>query len=78
MGENDLPLIAMNQDAFNHIKASKKQIEMIESASRQFNEPGALDEVARLASSWFAYYLGLPQQQELSVHAMPWHKINHN
>ena len=68
----------MNQDAFNHIKASKKQLEMIKSASQQFNEPGALDEVARLASSWFAYYLGLPQQQELSVHAMPWHQINHN
>ncbi|MGB7378453.1 MAG: hypothetical protein WA959_18065 [Rivularia sp. (in: cyanobacteria)] len=76
VGENDLPLIAMNQDAFNHIKASKKQLEMIKSASQQFNEPGALDEVARLASSWFGYYLAAPQQQELSLHAMPWHQTN--
>ncbi|MBF2014663.1 MAG: hypothetical protein IGS23_05515 [Rivularia sp. T60_A2020_040] len=77
VGENDLPLIAMNQDAFNHIKASKKQLEMIPGASQQFNEPGALDEVARLASSWFAYYLTSPQQREFFVHAMP-HQINHN
>lgn len=76
VGENDLPLIAMNQDAFNHIKASKKQIEMIPGASKQFNEPGTLDEVARLASCWFNYYLASHQQRELSVHAMPWHKIN--
>lgn len=73
VGENDLPSITMNQDAFNHIKASEKQIEMIENASQQFNEPGALDEVARLASSWFSYYLTSPQERELSVHAMPWH-----
>ncbi len=76
VGENDLPLIAMNQDAFNHIKASKKQIEMIPGASQQFNEPGALDEVARLASCWFNYYLTSSQQRELSVHAIPWHHID--
>lgn len=76
VGENDLPLIAMNQDAFNHIKASKKQIEMIPGASQQFKEPGALDEVARLASSWFNYYLASPQQQELSLHAIPWHQTD--
>ncbi|MEA5594044.1 dienelactone hydrolase family protein [Rivularia sp. UHCC 0363] len=76
VGENDLPLIAMNQDAFKHIQASKKQLEIIPGASQQFSEPGALDEVARLASSWFAYYLGSPQQRELFIHAMPWHQIN--
>ncbi|MBF2017913.1 MAG: hypothetical protein IGS23_22505 [Rivularia sp. T60_A2020_040] len=78
VGENDLPLIAMNQDAFTHIQASKKQLEIIPGASQQFNEPGAFDEVARLASSWFSYYLSLPQQQELSVHAVPWYQIDNN
>ena len=73
VGENDLPLIAMNQDALTHIKASEKQLEMIRGASQKFNEPGAIEEVARLASCWFSYYLALPQQRELSVHAMPWH-----
>ena len=76
VGENDLPLIAMNQDALTHIRASKKQLEMIPGASQKFNEPGALDEVARLASCWFNYYLASHQQRELSVHAMPWHQIN--
>ncbi len=66
----------MNQDALAHIQASKKQLEIIPGASQQFNEPGALDEVARLASSWFDYYLAPPQQQELSVHAIPWHQTN--
>ena len=78
VGENDLPLIAMNQDALSHIQASKKQLEIIPGASQKFNEPGALDEVARLASCWFGYYLASPQQRELSVHAMPWCQINNN
>jgi len=76
VGENDLPLIAMNQDALTRIRAAKKQLEMIHGASQQFNEPGALDEVARLASCWFNYYLASHQQRELSVHAIPWHQTN--
>ncbi|MEB3218500.1 MAG: hypothetical protein VKN72_20005 [Nostocales cyanobacterium 94392] len=76
VGENDLPLIAMNQDAFTHIQASKKQLEIIPGAAQQFNEPGALDEVARLANSWFSYYLSLPQQQELDVHAVSWYQMS--
>lgn len=78
VGENDLPLIAMNQDALNHIQLTKKQLEIIPGASQKFNEPGALDEVARLASCWFGYYLASPQHRELSVHAMPWCRINNN
>lgn len=77
VGENDLPLIAMNQDAISRIRTPKKQLEIIPGASQQFNERGTLDEVARLASCWFGYYLAPPQQRELSVHAMPWHQINH-
>lgn len=72
VAENDLPLITMNQDAFQHIRACTKQLEIIPRASQKFQEPGTLDEVARLASCWFSYYLASFQERELSIHAMPW------
>ena len=71
VGGNDLSGITMNQDALTQIQTPKKQIEIIPGATHQFQEPGALDEVARLASSWFKHYLtSSPQQRELHLHAM--------
>ena len=70
VGGNDLPMIAINQDALTQIQTPKKQLEIIPGATHQFQEPGALDEVARLASSWFKHYFISPQKRELHLHAM--------
>lgn len=70
VGGNDLSVITMNKDALKQIQTSKKQLEIISGATYQFQEPGALDEVARLASGWFKHYLTFPQQPELHLHAM--------
>jgi putative phosphoribosyl transferase len=64
VGGNDLPIVAMNEDAIAHIPALNKQLEIIPGATHQFSEPGALEEVARLASRWFKHYLTSSQLGE--------------
>lgn len=55
-GGRDLPVMAMNRDAYAELRAEKKLI-VIPGATHGFEEPGALEEVARLATNWFANYL---------------------
>ncbi|MEM9922312.1 MAG: dienelactone hydrolase family protein [Cyanobacteria bacterium P01_D01_bin.50] len=64
VGENDLPTIATNQDTLKIIKASEKQLQIIPNASRQFKEAGALEEIARLASSYFKKHLSTINHRE--------------
>jgi dienelactone hydrolase len=56
VGGYDLPVIAMNEDALEQLR-SQKRLEIIPRATHLFEEPGALEEVARLASEWFTHYL---------------------
>ncbi len=63
VGGNDIPVIAMNQEAMHYLH-SKKQLEIIPSAGHLFEEPGALEEVARLTSNWFDRYLSAANQQK--------------
>ena len=70
VGGNDFPVIPINEDALTQIQTPKKQLEIISGATHQFQEPGALDEVGRLASGWFKHYLTSPQQGDLHLHAM--------
>ncbi|MCC5634714.1 dienelactone hydrolase family protein [Nostoc sp. CHAB 5844] len=70
VGGNDLPIVAMNEDALANIPALNKQIEIISGATHQFSEPGALEEVARLASQWFKHYLISFQPGEIELHSM--------
>ncbi len=57
VGGNDRPVIAMNREAFENLKC-KKDIVVIPGATHLFEEPGALDEVARLAADWFLKHMG--------------------
>jgi dienelactone hydrolase len=52
VGGNDYIVIQLNQQAYNFIKA-EKELRIIPGASHLFEEPGALEEVARLAAEWF-------------------------
>lgn len=56
VGGNDQPVIVMNQDAFSQL-TSTKELKIIPGATHLFEEPGTLDEVARLATDWFLQYL---------------------
>jgi len=70
VGGDDLPIVAMNEDALANISALNKQIEIISGATHQFSEPGALEEVARLASQWFKHYLKSSQPGEIDLQSM--------
>ena len=57
VGGNDGPVIGMNREAYGLLGAGK-ELEIVPGASHLFEEPGALETVARLASAWFARHLG--------------------
>ena len=56
VGGNDAPVIEMNREAMHYLKVEKK-LEIVPGASHLFEEPGKLEEVARLAGEWFLRYL---------------------
>jgi putative phosphoribosyl transferase len=56
VGGNDVPVIRMNREALEKLR-TEKRLEIIPGATHLFEEPGALEEVARLATGWFARYL---------------------
>ena len=58
VGGNDVPVIGMNREALAQLRAEKK-LEIVPGATHLFEEPGALEEVARLAAGWFVRYLSL-------------------
>jgi dienelactone hydrolase len=57
VGGNDLPVIGMNEVAFAQMQA-EKELRIVPGATHLFEEPGALEEVARLAAGWFVGHLG--------------------
>lgn len=56
VGGHDLPVIKMNQTAFNKLLCIKK-LEIVAGATHLFEEPGKLEQVAHLATSWFLHNL---------------------
>jgi pimeloyl-ACP methyl ester carboxylesterase len=58
VGGNDVPVIAMNREALEQLRVEKELV-IVPGATHLFEEPGALEEVARLAAAWFRRYLWL-------------------
>jgi dienelactone hydrolase len=57
VGGLDDVVIELNQQAYERLKA-KKHLAVVPGATHLFEEPGALQEVARLAARWFTQHLG--------------------
>jgi dienelactone hydrolase len=57
VGGKDPAVIDLNQDAMRRMRAPLK-LEIIPGATHLFEEPGALEQVTRLATSWCQHYLG--------------------
>jgi putative phosphoribosyl transferase len=68
VGGNDVPVIDMNKQALDKMHVLKdnnnnnenkknKKLVIVPGATHLFEEPGKLEEVARLAAEWFANYL---------------------
>jgi dienelactone hydrolase len=57
VGGLDDVVIELNQRAYERLKA-KKHLAVVPGATHLFEEPGTLEEVARLAARWFTEHLG--------------------
>jgi dienelactone hydrolase len=61
VGGDDRPVIEMNRDAFAQLTC-KKRLEIVPGATHLFEEPGALEAVARLAGDWLLQHLAPPKR----------------
>jgi putative phosphoribosyl transferase len=56
VGGYDEPVIELNQAAFVQLHC-QKELKIIPGATHLFEEPGTLEQVARLAAEWFRLHL---------------------
>jgi dienelactone hydrolase len=61
VGGADTGVMELNQDAFAKLNCVK-QLHVVPEATHLFEEPGALDEVVRVAGDWFALHLQARRQ----------------
>ena len=57
VGGHDHPVLELNRKAQAKMHHAKTELVIIPHATHLFQEPGALEEVARIAASWFRRYL---------------------
>lgn len=57
VGGNDTPVVELSRKAMSLLKV-ETQLEIVPNATHLFEEPGALDEVVRLAGLWLGRHLG--------------------
>jgi pimeloyl-ACP methyl ester carboxylesterase len=56
VGGHDPVVLELNREAFDRLRC-EKELEIVPGATHLFEEPGALEEVARLARDWFLRHL---------------------
>jgi dienelactone hydrolase len=61
VGGDDRAVIEMNRDAYAQLTC-KKKLEIVPGATHLFEEPGALETVARLAGDWLVEHLATPKR----------------
>lgn len=59
VGGDDEIVLELNREAFDRLTGIR-QLDIVPGATHLFQEPGALEEVARLAREWFLHYLTAP------------------
>jgi len=57
VGSRDEELLALNRQALARLRCARELV-VVPGATHLFEEPGTLEEVARLATYWFVWYLG--------------------
>ncbi|MET0621303.1 MAG: dienelactone hydrolase family protein, partial [Thermoanaerobaculia bacterium] len=66
VGGADPEVLELNRAALAHLRCDK-QLRIVPGASHLFPEPGALEEVARLAAAWFRRHFGQPEWASSTV-----------
>ena len=57
VGGEDHEVIVLNRQAYRALRAEKELV-IVPGATHLFEEPGTLEEVARVASLWFTQHIG--------------------
>jgi putative phosphoribosyl transferase len=66
VGGNDYrQVIDWNKNALKDLGSEKKKLVVVPNASHLFEEPGTLEEVARVASGWFRCYFQIKQHSNI-------------
>lgn len=61
VGSRDDVVLGLNQQAYGQL-CCERRLQVVEGATHLFEEPGALEEVTRLAGTWFLHHLGAGAQ----------------
>jgi pimeloyl-ACP methyl ester carboxylesterase len=64
VGSHDPQVFSLNRAARTHLRATESELAIVPNATHLFEEPGALEEVSRLAGTWFDQHLA----HDLAVH----------
>jgi putative phosphoribosyl transferase len=59
VGGLDTDVIALNERALRLLPGDVKRLEIVPGATHLFEEPGTMEQVARLSGEWFERYLGV-------------------
>jgi len=57
VGERDTTVLGLNRRAYAQLRVAEKELAVVPGATHLFEEPGALEEVTRLAADWFVRHL---------------------
>jgi pimeloyl-ACP methyl ester carboxylesterase len=57
VGSHDSTVLELNRSALEQLRSAIKELHVIPGATHLFEEPGALEQVARDAANWFRRYL---------------------
>jgi dienelactone hydrolase len=63
VGERDDVVLQLNEDAYAQLRC-EKELRIVPNATHLFEEPGALEAVARLAAAWFGQHLSAKDSQQ--------------
>lgn len=66
VGGDDEPVIGLNYVALEKLRTDK-EIAIIQGATHLFEEPGKLEQVAKMASEWFARYLARSRTSDIQA-----------
>jgi dienelactone hydrolase len=64
VGGADLGVVELNQRALRALSSPHRELRLVRGATHLFEEPGTLEEVARLATAWFDGFLTSPRVHE--------------
>jgi putative phosphoribosyl transferase len=76
VGGQDGPVIDLNEQALARLGCSEKKLVVIPGATHLFEEPGTLEEVARVAEVWFSRHFASESQAHTTARTRSAHASN--